>query len=90
MTSKFSATLSIDQNGTILCSDCEKQLCSREEIWKNYAIVSEQPMERTCGSTYTVSKDVLLRQFYCPECGSLLDSEIALSGDPFLNDTVRG
>ena len=33
--------------------------------------------------------EVLLRRFYCPGCGALLDSETTLPGDPFLNDVVR-
>jgi acetone carboxylase gamma subunit len=30
----------------------------------------------------------MLRQFCCPACGALLDTETALPGDPFLDDVV--
>ena len=31
---------------------------------------------------------VLLRRFYCPSCGTTLDTETALPGEPFLVDRV--
>ncbi len=37
---------------------------------------------------YTTIDDLLLREFMCPGCGALLDSEVALPGDPFLKDRV--
>ena len=38
---------------------------------------------------YTTSDNLLLREFVCPGCGALLDTEIALPGDPFLEDKVN-
>ena len=34
-------------------------------------------------------RQAILRQFGCPGCGALLDSEMALPGEPFLDDIVR-
>jgi acetone carboxylase gamma subunit len=30
----------------------------------------------------------MLRRFSCPDCGALLDTEIALADDPFLDDIL--
>ena len=59
------------------------------ETWKEKAILSEKPMDGAGGSPYSLSKKVLLRQFFCPNCGYLLDTETAIAGDPFLNDVVK-
>ena len=37
---------------------------------------------------YTTDERLLLREFACPGCGGLLDTEIALPGDPFLEDSL--
>ena len=42
------------------------------------------------GESYAAGEQVLLRRFFCPGCGALLDTETALPGDPFLNDIVTG
>ena len=41
------------------------------------------------GKAYSAGAAVRLRQFCCPGCGALLDSETALAGDPFLDDVVE-
>jgi acetone carboxylase gamma subunit len=41
------------------------------------------------GKAYTGEPASMLRQFGCPGCGALLDSEMALPGEPFLDDIVR-
>jgi len=45
---------------------------------------------RLPGAGLGVDPDVVIRQFCCPACGALLDSETALPGDPFLEDVVTG
>jgi acetone carboxylase gamma subunit len=41
------------------------------------------------GKAYTGASEAILRHFGCPGCGALLDSEMALPGEPFLDDIVR-
>ena len=49
---------------------------------------SHNALEETKRYVYTTNNTFLLREFVCPGCGALLDSEIALPGDPFLEDIV--
>ena len=73
----------------VCCRDCEQRLCTLgKEPWKQGAKLNEYPMEGVGGDTYTTGPGVVLRQFVCPACGSLLDVETALAGDPFLNDVL--
>ena len=53
------------------------------------ARLDEVPMQGAGGAPYSNAERVLLRRFYCPGCGALLDTESALAGDPFLTDIVR-
>ena len=89
MTNKFSATLNLNNTGSVTCRACNFEINPSCETWKEKAILSEKPMDGAGGSPYSLSKKVLLRQFFCPNCGYLLDTETAISGDPFLNDVVK-
>ena len=46
-------------------------------------------MQGLGGAPYSSGDKVLLRCFYCPNCGALLDSETALPEDPFLEDILE-
>jgi hypothetical protein len=46
-------------------------------------------MRGVAGAAYSVSDKVLLRRFSCGGCGALLDTEMALPGEPFLDDVVH-
>lgn len=75
--------------GDLKCKRCETVLCSDSQDWKSNVILDEKPLKEVAGDAYSsTSKDVLYRQFFCPGCGGLLDSEIALKGEPYLQDRV--
>lgn len=71
----------------IHCTKCGHEIGPCNEPWKPRAVLRERPM-REISPTYTTGPDVQLREFFCPGCLTLLDSETALPGDPFLNDIV--
>ncbi|SED91557.1 hypothetical protein SAMN05443249_5898 [Beijerinckia sp. 28-YEA-48] len=50
--------------------------------------MSETPAADLPGQGLGIGLDVMIRQFSCKQCGALLDTEVALSGDPFLNDRL--
>jgi len=41
---------------------------------------------RELGPVYTTGPRTVLREFFCPKCGSLADAEVALAGDEVLSD----
>ena len=43
---------------------------------------------QTLGGPYASGGEVLLRSFSCPDCGTLLETETAMQGDPYLHDKV--
>ena len=86
---RISATLVVDDNCAIACMACGHALGPAGVPWKQAARLDEQPMQGAGGAPYSNAERVLLRRFFCPGCGALLDTESALAGDPFLNDIVR-
>ncbi len=78
-----------DRGSTAHCRDCGHDLGPVARPWKRAAALRERPLRETA-AIYTTDERLLLREFACPGCGALLDTEIALPGDPFLDDTLAG
>jgi acetone carboxylase gamma subunit len=86
---RFSMTLERHDN-RICCRSCQAPIATVTESWKTRAALSEVAVAQLPGAGLGVDRDVVIRQFSCPSCGALLDSETALPGDPFLEDMVTG
>jgi len=89
----ISPTLEIRATGDgdrICCRGCGAPLAPAGRSWKPAAKLDEAPMRGMAGAAYAGGSDkVLLRRFSCGGCGALLDTEMALPGEPFLDDIVR-
>lgn len=89
-TTRISATLNRD-NGTsrLCCVKCNQPISTQAgQHWKDAVPSSRTPVAQLPGWTPSIHPKLELRQFYCPSCASLLDSEVALPEDPFLYDIV--
>ena len=92
MNAPFTGSLHIvdtKDGASTACRTCEHVLAAVGQPWKSAAAMKEQPMNGTGGGAYVSAPHVVLRQFYCPGCGALLDTETAMSDDPFLNDVIN-
>jgi len=89
MMARISMTLE-RRDGRVCCASCKAPIAGATGSWKARAALSEVPVARLPGAGLGVDRDVVIRQFSCPSCGALLDSETALPGDPFLEDMVSG
>jgi acetone carboxylase gamma subunit len=77
-------------DGTTRCRVCGHRLGSVTDVWKAFAIRKETPLSEVGAETFdTGSSGVVLRQFYCPSCGTLLDTETARPADPVLVDRLQ-
>jgi N-methylhydantoinase B len=73
----------------VCCTDCGYSLGLRGRSWKGSADVEEIPTDRLTHEVITgESAETIMRQFFCPACGALLDTETALAGEPYLDDIV--
>ena len=85
---RMSESLVVHETGNekfISCRKCNYALSPAGTPWKAHASLNENPIKELC-KPYTAAEKVMLRMFACPGCGALLDTEIALSEDPFLDD----
>ena len=89
MSKRISPTLRVNGDSQIACAKCGHGLGPAGAPWKQAARLKEKAMRGAGGAPYSAGENVLLRFFFCPGCGALLDSETALPGDPFLDDVVQ-
>lgn len=71
------------------CAACSHALGPAAEPWKSHAVRRDTPLAAAGGPAYdTGHEGVLLRQFFCPSCAMLLDTETATEHDPVLIDRL--
>lgn len=91
MSAPFSGSLHIVDGKSgrqMACKGCDQPLAPVGEPWKPATTVRERPMEGAGGRAYASAGHVVLRRFFCPGCGALLDTETAMADDPYLNDVI--
>ncbi len=72
---------------SVSCVSCGHLLAEGDNAWKSNMRSVESPMNEII-SAYTTIDGVFLRQYTCPGCGALLDSETVYEDDPPLLDYV--
>lgn len=90
MSRRFSRTLIVSDDEEVSCASCDHPLSDNGTPWKPAAKLIEAPVTGLGGERWIAGDKVVLRQFVCPSCGALLDTETALPEDPFLDDVLRG
>ncbi len=88
MRTRISGSLFAD-SGHICCASCAQSLATTDESWKPKAALSVVRVSELPGAGRNVESRVVLRRFSCPHCGRLLDTEVALPEDPYLEDVVK-
>jgi N-methylhydantoinase B len=83
--------LVLDDAGRIACRMCGQDICGERESPKDGLVRRDLPI-RAAGPNFVdpatyIDAEVQLRQFSCPSCATLVDTEVALQGDPVLRDT---
>ncbi|WP_178134074.1 hypothetical protein [Vineibacter terrae] len=84
---RFSDTL-ILADGKICCGACERPLAAADRSWKEQAALTVVPVASLPGAGLGTDSRIVLRRFACSGCGTLLETEVALPEDPFLEDRI--
>jgi len=71
----------------VSCASCGHAIAPAGEPWKAKAVLQERPIKEL-GQSFELSDEVVLREFACPSCKTLLDTELARASDPFLDDVL--
>jgi N-methylhydantoinase B len=70
------------------CTWCGCLVAPDESHWKDGALMRERPPQ--AGGRFRESvAGLVLRQWHCPGCATLLETEVALEGDPPIRDEIR-
>lgn len=72
----------------IVCASCAGIVSAIGSSWKAQAALTTMSVSALPGAASSIDPSVLIRTFACTDCGALLDTEIALPDDPFLEDAV--
>lgn len=90
---EVSPALVVRSNGKgrhFACACCDADLGPVSENYKSHAVRKDQPVEKSNpligDPARYVDAKVWFRAFHCPNCGTLLDTEVAVGEDPVLHD----
>lgn len=77
-------------SGLLACSKCEHEICSAAENYKLHCVLIERPVKATnpyvLDPKVYVDDKMVFRNYACPSCGLLLQTEMARPSDPPLWD----
>lgn len=78
-----------DSGAVTACAACRQTLGPASDPWKEHAVQREIPLSAAGGPAWDTGHDgVVLRQFFCPSCAALLDTETATERDAVLIDRL--
>jgi hypothetical protein len=73
--------------GATQCTWCGSDVSSAGVHWKDRAILRWWPVARA--GALRPSPEFMLIEACCPDCGTLLDTDLALGNDPPLYDRIE-
>jgi acetone carboxylase gamma subunit len=86
---EFIVVASRDGSEWLQCR-CGRSLCKTSENLKEHVKAKEFPIQRAGPHVVpipvTMSHLFVWREFYCPACGLLLNTEVAQHGEPYFFD----
>ncbi|MDP2719614.1 MAG: acetone carboxylase subunit gamma [Dehalococcoidia bacterium] len=84
MLNEYLGTKTQDKRKVVYCSSCGHVFGPISGNYKLHALISEGPISRAGPQTDPLNKNkkYVFRQFCCPGCYRLLESEIVLRGSP--------
>jgi N-methylhydantoinase B len=72
----------------VQCTWCGTVFSRRLGAWKLDAARRERPVE-TSGPLRDIAVGLVLREFFCPRCGTALEVDVAMPSDPVTSDEIR-
>lgn len=77
------------ERDVIRCARCGLDLCAANENHKLFALMREGPVQEAgphVNPHHLGGDKFVLRQFFCPNCLTQINTEVALRGEPILWD----
>jgi acetone carboxylase gamma subunit len=90
---KISEYIELDIDArTVSCTECGEVICDASENYKEHTALYERPIDEANTAFLPPTEvlpgasDIDLRQFCCPNCATLLDTQVAPSDAEILHD----
>ncbi len=66
-----------DQTGAdwIFCTKCQFRYCRADQDWREFCKIVLSPPNKAGHLMSLLDGQYLMRQFFCPSCGALLDTD---------------
>jgi acetone carboxylase gamma subunit len=79
-----------DGKSRYVCNRCQTEIGPVEENYKRHCLCRERPVDQV-GPLFQdprrfVDDDIVFREFLCPRCGGLFDTEINRKSEPPVHD----
>jgi len=82
--------LEVDEEAKVYkCTDCGRIYCPLEENYKEHLAMREGTCLELAGPSFAdkppgsnIDNNLVFRHFYCPGCGGMVTTEVALANDP--------
>lgn len=82
--------LEIDEQAKLYkCSSCKQTYCGLDKNYKEYCAIQEGTCQELAGESFAdiaagtyMDNGLIFRIYYCPKCGGMVTTELALKGDP--------
>jgi acetone carboxylase gamma subunit len=70
------------------CNVCNSIVCEISDSWKNHILMHESPILPSGDGISSIRSEFVLREFFCPSCGTMVDVEVAREGEELLHDEI--
>lgn len=85
----YSPTILLSDRGDFHCRSCDEQLARFGETWKARVARVDEPLAALGDVFDTGAEDVFVRRYFCPACGTSLDTETAVGDAGPVIDSVN-
>ena len=85
--SEYLQLVEVNKSKFVQCKWCGETICHEREEWKDEVPYGNFPVSKA-GPFRAENGQFVLKEFYCPTCATLLDTEILLKGESHLNDEI--
>jgi acetone carboxylase gamma subunit len=90
---RIGESLALLADGAVACARCQAVIASDGQNYKERAVSADRDLLQLglvwVAPSQFIDEPVILREYSCPGCGTLLDCEVTRPADPLLSDRVN-
>jgi N-methylhydantoinase B len=80
----------VDGERLLRCTVCHHRFGDYSDDYKRAAVLRERPLREASPVDRLVGEDIVLREYCCPGCATLVAADVQLRGDPIMDESRLG